>query len=159
MRRPPLGDIFFLPQKPYMLLGSLRDQLRYPRLDQAIPDNELQRVLTMVRLEDLATRMGGFDAEPDWADLLSLGEQQRLAFARLLIHRPEFAVLDEATSALDRKTEARLYRLLQDAGIHYISVGHRETLLDYHERVLELQDGNRWRTLSVESYRQSLAQT
>ncbi len=158
VRRPPLERIFFLPQKPYMLLGSLRDQLRYPRLDEAFSDSELQRVLTLVKLEDLADRMGGFDAEQDWADLLSLGEQQRLAFGRLLIHRPEFAVLDEATSALDHKTEAHLYRLLREAGIHFISVGHRETLLDYHDRVLELQGGEHWRSLSVDRYRKALAE-
>ena len=159
IRRPSLSDIFFLPQKPYMLLGSLRDQLRYPRLQDDISEDELQRVLEMVHLEDLAARMGGFDATPDWADLLSLGEQQRLAFARLLIHRPRFAVLDEATSALDRKNEAHLYSLLKQMGIHYISVGHRQSLLDYHDRVLELQDEEKWRIVPAMDYRKMVAAT
>jgi vitamin B12/bleomycin/antimicrobial peptide transport system ATP-binding/permease protein len=159
VRRPALDEIFFLPQKPYMLLGSLRDQLRYPRLQEAIPDDELQRVLGRVNLEDLPARMGGFDTTADWADLLSLGEQQRLAFARLLIHKPTFAVLDEATSALDRKNEARLYNLLHELGVHYISVGHRESLLDYHNRVLELSGGARWRLLPVPEYRATVAAT
>ena len=156
VRRPALDDIFFLPQKPYMLLGSLRDQLRYPRLQEEIPDEELQRVLTLVNLEDLPERMGGFDTTADWADLLSLGEQQRLAFARLLIHKPAYAVLDEATSALDRTNEARLYSLLREMDIHYISVGHRESLLDYHDRVLELGGGTNWRMVPVSEFRQTV---
>ena len=157
VKRPPLDEIFFLPQKPYMLLGSLRDQLRYPRLQEQIPDDELQQMLTLVNLEDLPARMGGLDATADWADLLSLGEQQRLAFARLLIHKPAFAVLDEATSALDRRNEARLYGLLCEMGIHYISVGHRESLLEYHDRVLELRGGAEWRVVPSLEYRETVA--
>ena len=151
--RPPLEEIFFLPQKPYMLLGNLRDQLRYPKLDMTISDAALQQMLETARLADLAERMGGFDVVLDWADVLSLGEQQRLAFARLLIHRPGFAVLDEATSALDPENEAHLYGTLKAMGIHYISVGHRPSLLDYHTRVLELADEAHWRILPVEDYR------
>jgi putative ATP-binding cassette transporter len=153
VERPPLSEIFFLPQKPYMLLGSLRDQLLYPRLDREVPEEELKSALSMMRLEDLPQRLGGFDVELDWADVLSLGEQQRLAFARLLINRPEFAVLDEATSALDAENEANLYRRLQQMGIRYISVGHRSSILDYHDRVLELQGPGRWRCLPVAEYR------
>ncbi len=157
VQRPPLDQIFFLPQKPYMLLGTLRDQLRYPRIQQDISGDALQRVLETVRLADLADRMGGFDLELDWADILSLGEQQRLAFARLLVNRPGFAVLDEATSALDRENEVHLYGTLKALGIHYISVGHRSTLLDYHDCVLELQGGDHWRMLPVWEYRDAVA--
>ena len=153
VKRPPLSEIFFLPQKPYMLLGSLRDQLLYPRLERVISDEQLRSVLRTVRLEDLPERVGGFDVELDWADVLSLGEQQRLAFARLFINRPGFAVLDEATSALDMATEAHLYGKLEESGIHYISVGHRSSIVDYHNRVLELQGSDRWRLLSIEDYR------
>ena len=157
VERPPLSRIFFLPQKPYMLLGSLRDQLLYPRLDREVPEEELRRALAMMRLEDLPQRLGGFDVELDWADVLSLGEQQRLAFARLLINKPAFAVLDEATSALDSENEANLYRHLQQLGVHYISVGHRTSILDYHDRVLELQGPDRWRWLPVAEYRAAAA--
>jgi len=83
VRRPPLKDIFFLPQRPYMLLGSLREQLLYPRPHNQMPESELRAILQAVRLEDLPERVGGFDVELDWADVLFLGEQQRLAFARL----------------------------------------------------------------------------
>jgi putative ATP-binding cassette transporter len=88
----------------------------------------------------------------DWADVLSLGEQQRLAFARLLINRPGFAVLDEATSALDVENEANLYGKLKELGIHYISVGHRSSIMNYHNRVLELQGQDKWRLLPVKEY-------
>ncbi|MBN1959149.1 MAG: ABC transporter ATP-binding protein/permease [Desulfuromonadales bacterium] len=157
IERPPLDEIFFLPQRPYMLLGSLRQQLIYPRLDKDISDTELHEVLKTVRLEDLPERVGGFDVELDWADVLSLGEQQRLAFARLLVNRPAYAVLDEATSALDVANEANLYNCLKKLGIHYISVGHRPSIIDFHDNVLELQGQGRWRMLSIREYLQGVS--
>jgi putative ATP-binding cassette transporter len=158
VRRPPLDEIFFLPQRPYMLLGSLREQLVYPRLENQISEADLQQVLRTVNLEDLPERVGGFEVELDWADVLSLGEQQRLAFARLLVNRPAYAVLDEATSALDVDNEANLYGQLKALGIHYISVGHRPSILVYHDKVLELQGEDQWRLLSVAEYRQTTDQ-
>ena len=156
VQRPPLADIYFLPQKPYMLLGSLRQQLLYPRLAREVDDKLLQDVLTAVHLPDLVERVGGFDVELDWADVLSLGEQQRLAFARLLINKPRFAVLDEATSALDTDNEANLYRQLRSLGIRYISVGHRPTILPFHNRVLDLQGPEYWTLQSVDAYRRKM---
>jgi putative ATP-binding cassette transporter len=156
VKRPPLENIFFLPQKPYMLLGSLREQLLYPRTQDHVPESELRSILQAVRLEDLPDRVGGFDVELDWADVLSLGEQQRLAFARLLVNRPGYAVLDEATSALDPENEANLYGRLKSQGIQYISVGHRRSILEFHQRVLELVGQDKWRLLSVEEYRASI---
>ncbi|MDR3630424.1 MAG: ABC transporter ATP-binding protein/permease [Desulfocapsaceae bacterium] len=155
--RPPLADIFFLPQKPYMLLGSLRDQLLYPRLERRIPDQELRDVLAAVCLADLPERTGGLDAVLDWGNVLSLGEQQRLAFARLLVSRPRFAVLDEATSALDTENEANLYRKLQEMGVGFISVGHRASIVAFHSHVLDLRGGDRWRLLPVADYRPAAA--
>ncbi len=143
--RPPLKEMLFLPQRPYMVLGSLREQLLYPQVDRNIGDAELRAVLERVNLADLPERVGGFDAELDWGHLLSLGEQQRLAFARLLLAKPGYAVLDEATSALDEPNEALLYGELQNAGTTYISVGHRPSLPAYHDQVLELQGGGNWR--------------
>ena len=155
VKRPPLAEIFFLPQRPYMLLGSLREQLIYPRLENKISEADLRQILKTVFLEDLPERVGGFEVELDWADVLSLGEQQRLAFARLLINRPGYGVLDEATSALDIANEANLYGRLQQLGINYISVGHRRSIMDYHDRVLDLQSNNKWRLLTVQEYRDS----
>ncbi|MBI5589768.1 MAG: ABC transporter ATP-binding protein/permease [Deltaproteobacteria bacterium] len=153
IRRPALQDIYFLPQRPYMLLGSLRDQLLYPRMQREIPEDELRHVLQSVNLADLPERTGGFEAELAWADVLSLGEQQRLAFARLIINCPGFAVLDEATSALDKENEAKLYLKLQELDIHYISVGHRSSILDYHNKVLELRGQDQWQLLTVGDYK------
>lgn len=155
VEHPPLDRIFFLPQRPYMLLGSLRQQLIYPRLDTQVEENELRQALHRVRLDDLPERVGGFEVELDWADVLSLGEQQRLAFARLLLNRPEYAVLDEATSALDVVNEANLYRCLKQSDINYISVGHRPSIIEFHDKVLELQGNSRWRLLTTAEYQQS----
>ncbi|MGK7875685.1 MAG: ATP-binding cassette domain-containing protein, partial [Xenococcaceae cyanobacterium] len=81
-----------------------------------------------------------FDAERDWADVFSLGEQQRIAFARILITQPKYVILDEATSALDVKNEENLYRYLLEMGTTFISVGHRQTLAKYHHFTLELSE-------------------
>ena len=144
--RPDLKNMLFLPQKPYMVLGSLRRQLLYPaNSEQQVSDADLQAVLELVNLPTLSSRFGGFDTEMHWADVLSLGEQQRLAFARLLLAKPQFAILDEATSALDVHNEEQLYRLLQKSGTTYISVGHRPSLMDYHRNVLELTGDSNWK--------------
>lgn len=150
--RPRLDEIMFLPQRPYMILGTLRDQLLYPQTDRTLPDAELQAILERVNLADLAERLGGFDTELDWDDVLSLGEQQRLAFARLLLTKPDYAILDEATSALDLKNEASLYRQLQESATTYISVGHRASLLKYHHLVLELEGDRQWRVMPAVEY-------
>jgi vitamin B12/bleomycin/antimicrobial peptide transport system ATP-binding/permease protein len=142
--RPNLDEMLFLPQKPYMILGTLRNQLTYPHDSSDITDTELHKVLEKVNLSDLAERFGGFEVEKDWADVLSLGEQQRLAFARILINKPHYIILDEATSALDIANEAELYRHLKQAEATFISVGHRPTLAQYHHKILRFLDKDRW---------------
>ncbi|KAL4419364.1 hypothetical protein ABPG77_001591 [Micractinium sp. CCAP 211/92] len=185
------GDIFFVPQRPYVVLGTLRDQLLYPTWAQmqddaaaepsaaaqggsgtsssdgngapaspAAPasssgsggsgngaswrrplptDAQLRQALQTVQLASLLERIGGnLDAVADWASTLSLGEQQRLAFARVLLAKPRLVLMDESTSALDTRNERLLYQALRDAGITFISVGHRPTLTQFHERVLLL---------------------
>ncbi len=141
--RPALSDVMFLPQRPYMILGSLRDQLTYPRA-AGVSDEQLLDALRTVNLSDLCDRFGGLGAEMHWADVLSPGEQQRLAFARLLLNRPRYAFLDEATSALDVANEQLMYDLLNQRSIPYLSSGHRPTLLRFHRNVLELS-ANRWK--------------
>ena len=138
--RPEPDQILFLPQRPYMVLGTLRDQILYPYTNVEVEDQQLKQVLEQVNLADLSERFGGFDTEQDWADILSLGEQQRLTFARLLLNKPKYAILDEATSALDLDNEERLYQHLQASGTTFLSVGHRSTLANYHQLVLESQD-------------------
>ncbi len=98
--RPELDQMLFLPQRPYMVLGSLRQQILYPNTKAEVDDQELKQVLQQVNLADLDERFGGFDVEQDWAKVLSPGEQQRLTFARLLLNKPTYAILDEVTSAL-----------------------------------------------------------
>ena len=137
---PPRGDTFFLPQKPYMTLGTLRDQILFPDDnddENASDDDTLLQLLETVGLPDIGQRLGGLDADCDWSHILSLGEQQRIAFARLLRRRPVVAMLDEATSALDPLLEAQLYALLKETCHCYISIGHRPQLVSYHTHVLE----------------------
>ena len=151
--RPNLKEILFLPQRPYMILGSLRQQLLYPNNNNQVGDRELEIILQQVNLGDLLTRVGGFDAEVYWEKILSLGEQQRLAFARLLVTRPRYVILDEATSALDFRNEENLYRQLQEIGATFISVGHRESLLNYHQSVLQLsKEDSTWRLVPSQGY-------
>jgi len=136
--RPELEEMLFLPQRPYMILGTLRDQLIYPNAKVDVSDEELYQILHRVNLSDLAERFGGFEAEKDWSDVLSLGEQQRLAFARILVTKPKYAILDEATSALDVKNEENLYSLLLETGTTFISVGHRPTLNKFHQLIISV---------------------
>ncbi len=151
--RPPLEEVLFLPQRPYLILGTLREQLLYPRTNRRIIDAELEEILEQVNLHNLLSKVDGFDTEVRWENILSLGEQQRLAFARLLVTHPRFTILDEATSALDLKNEGHLYQQLQETKTTFISVGHRESLFDYHQWVLELSQDSNWRLLTVADYR------
>eukprot|EP00930_Biecheleria_cincta_P048109 TRINITY_DN3346_c0_g1_i2.p1 TRINITY_DN3346_c0_g1~~TRINITY_DN3346_c0_g1_i2.p1 ORF type:complete len:713 (-),score=111.74 TRINITY_DN3346_c0_g1_i2:377-2515(-) len=152
VERPPVGKLLFVPQRPYMLLGSLREQLCYPQPHGTFSDEQLQEALKKVRLPQLIDRYPDLGVKQDWPRLLSLGEQQRLAFARLLLNEPQFAVLDEATSALDVNTEQALYNMLVKQGVSIISVGHRPTLAAFHDQVLELQGQGRWRLIPAASY-------
>ena len=144
IQRPELENLLFLPQKPYMILGSLRQQLLYPYPEAEIDDDRLRAVLKQVNLPGLGDRFGGFDAEEDWGDVLSLGEQQRLSFARVLLHQPAYAILDEATSALDLPNEEQLYGHLEATGATYLSVGHRESLETHHSLLLRLAEDHTW---------------
>ena len=153
--RPKLEDTFFLPQRPYMILGTLREQLLYPNTSLYKNDEELDRVLQKVNLSGLADRFEGFDSIHDWSDVLSLGEQQRVAFARVLLKTPSYVFLDEATSALDIRNEEHLYHHLIEANTTFISVGHRPTLKTFHTLLLEIREGQTWtlRTIKDEVVR------
>jgi putative ATP-binding cassette transporter len=143
----------FLPQQPYMVLGNLRSQLLYPDRSRHASDQELLRLLERVNLPDLAGRFGGLDAELDWGKVLSIGEQQRLAFARVLLCRPRYVMLDEATSALDVGNEEILYRELAATATTPVSVSHHPTLLKFHRQILELTGNGAWRLHRAEDYR------
>jgi len=139
--------LLFLPQKPYLPLGSLRRALYYPGT-AAGSDEVLQAALRKVGLEKFVTRLDEVD---DWSRILSLGEQQRLAFARVLLQKPDWVFLDEATSALDELREAEVYELLKnelpEMGI--VSVGHRSTLYAQHEQELKLVGDGSWQLRTI----------
>lgn len=136
--RMPIEYCFFLPQQPYMCLGTLREQALYPG-GMEVDDTELENVLEEVNLGHLVQRHG-FHTAVDFASVLSLGEQQRLAFARLLLRENvALALLDESTSALDEENEARLYGLMKDRVGCYVSVGHKSQLRSFHTHSLQLQ--------------------
>ena len=131
------GRALFLPQRPYLPLGTLADALIYPRAAAELPRERLVEALRTVGLPQLVDRL---DEEENWAQRLSIGEQQRLAFARVLLARPEIVFLDEATSALDEAAEMSLYRLLREAPWRptIVSVGHHGTLHRFHDTVVDL---------------------
>ncbi len=146
-------ETLFVPQQPYMILGTLRSQLLYPDADKTVQDEHLLHMLDRLNLPDLAERSGGLDAEADWEKILSVGEQQRLAIARVLVTKPRYAMLDEATSALDSANEAHLYSLLAETETTLVSVGHRPSILKYHEQVLELRGEGEWKLHPAQGYR------
>lgn len=160
---PQQPHLFFVPQKPYLVLGSLRRNVLYPtwasggdpetpeiaeksgssEFGNAPSDAEIISVLKSVGLGSLLTRSEKCesildDATIDWSQTLSLGEQQRLAFSRLLLAKPKLALLDESTSALDIASEASMYQMLERSGVTVISVGHRPSLIKYHSNVLHM---------------------
>ena len=150
LERPAANQLMFLPQRPYMVEGCLRDQLLYPYPDRGASDEEILAVVEAVHLSDVLERVEGeLDRVVDWNNMLSLGEQQRIAFARLFLRQPKFAFLDEATSALDEDNQDHLYQQIRDSEIGYISVGHRTTLIPYHDRLLTLDRSGSWKVEDV----------
>ncbi|PRC41918.1 multidrug ABC transporter ATP-binding protein, partial [Mycobacterium sp. ITM-2017-0098] len=144
--RCPAGpnETMFLSQMPYVPLGDLRTVLSYPRQSGDIPDDQLVAMLNKVALPHLAERLG---EEEDWAKVLSPGEQQRIAFARILLTKPKAAFLDEATSALDVGLETMLYRMVRDdlPDTILVSVAHRGTVISHCDQELALLGGGEWR--------------
>jgi putative ATP-binding cassette transporter len=150
--RPDLASVLFLPQHAYTMLGSVRHQLSYPKPERSVTDEELMSALKSVNLPQLVERSGGLDAVLDLEKILSVGERQRLAFARILVNRPRYVLLDEATSSLDPENEAALYRLLTSLSITVVSVSHHPALLKYHSQVLELTGDGGWRLSPSEEF-------
>ncbi|TXD85943.1 ABC transporter ATP-binding protein/permease [Mitsuaria sp. TWR114] len=152
IEHPPLEEVFFLPQRPYLQPGTLRSQMIYPDTATELDDEALRAILDEVGLPELAERVGGLDATQDWDKLLSMGEQQRLAFARVLVRRPRMVILDEATSALDSGNERRLYERLCRDGVTLVSIAHRHGVLRHHTHVLRLTGGGAWQLHAAEGY-------
>ena len=146
--RCPADGTMFLSQLPYMPLGDLRSAISYPAVPGEFDDAAIQSVLDTVALGHLAGRL---DEVADWAKVLSPGEQQRIAFARVLLAEPNVLFLDESTSALDEGQEFALYRALRTAlpDCIVVSVSHRSTVEQHHDRRLELLGGGQWRLAPV----------
>ena len=135
---PKDARVLFLPQRPYLPIGVLRDVVSYPMPADGVDDKTLREALEAVDLKDLTGRL---DEAAHWALQLSPGEQQRLAFARALVQKPDWLFLDEATSAVDERTEARLYQLVRERlpETTIFSIGHRATLGPFHARRLMVE--------------------
>jgi ATP-binding cassette, subfamily D (ALD), peroxisomal long-chain fatty acid import protein len=144
--------IMFLPQRPYLSIGTLRDQVIYPdgeadMRDKGRRDIELRRILEDARLGYLPDREGGWDTRKEWKDVLSGGEKQRMAIARLLYHEPRYAFIDEGTSAVSSDVEGYLYEVAKERGITLITISTRASLKKYHTFNLTLglgDDGMEW---------------
>ncbi len=137
---PRGARLLFLPQKPYLPIGSLKRSVAYPAEDSAVPDERLREALVDVGLGHLA---GDLERDENWSQVLSGGEQQRLAFARALVHAPDWLFLDEATAALPDDAQAAMYRLLRERlpATTFVSIGHRESLAGFHKRRLAWSGG------------------
>lgn len=143
LTKPPKGKLFYVPQRPYMTLGTLRDQIIYPQTRDEMnrrgrKDDQLHRFLEIVQLSYLTNREGALDAVEDWMDVLSGGEKQRIAMARLFYHEPQFAILDECTSAVSVDVEGQMYQYCREVGISLFTVSHRKSLWKHHDHYLQM---------------------
>ncbi|KAH9937393.1 adrenoleukodystrophy protein [Fomitopsis serialis] len=142
VRKPPASQFILIPQRPYLSLGTLRDQVTYPhgREDmegRGMTDEDLLSILSVVQMDHVVEREGGWDAARDWRDALSGGDQQKIAWARLFYHRPKYAVLDEATSLVPPDMEGRMMEHATKLGVTLLTVSHRPSLWRYHSRILQ----------------------
>jgi vitamin B12/bleomycin/antimicrobial peptide transport system ATP-binding/permease protein len=144
IRVPRDARKLFLPQKPYLPIGTLRDAITYPEKSGAYSDSQIVEALQLCRLGDFVGRL---DESAHWEQVMSPGEQQRLAFARALLYRPAWLFLDEATAALDDATQDYLYSLLQSRlpGTSVVSIAHRADVKHFHTKVLSLQSDGSYR--------------
>lgn len=140
---PEKWRVMFLPQRPYLPLGSLRQAIYYP---QPVPEQETEDIKALLNLFGVSHLADSLDKVDDWSRILSLGEQQRLAFIRILLFKPEIVFLDESTSAMDEDREAEAYDVLssQLPDTAVVSVGHRSTLRAKHQRELKLAGSGQW---------------
>lgn len=143
LRKPDISEVFYIPQRPYLPTGVLRDQIIYPHtkedfLKSGKKDEDLIKLLEIVDIDHIRRRekAHGLDTFKDWNDTLSGGEKQRMAMARLFYHCPKYAILDECTSAVSIDVEGKMYTHAKSLGITLITVSHRKTLWKFHDYIL-----------------------
>ncbi|MBJ7556573.1 ABC transporter ATP-binding protein/permease [Marinomonas spartinae] len=143
---PHWRQLMFIPQQPYMHLADLRSQLLYPTPSNtgSFDDADIQEAFTLLGHPNFLAKHGGLDCIKDWRKVLSLGEQQLIAFTRIVLRKPRYVFLDEATSAMDVENEKHVYKVLKQLDITFVSVGHRETLLRFHNQKLHLLPDSKW---------------
>ncbi|KAI4226372.1 MAG: hypothetical protein L6R36_003230 [Xanthoria steineri] len=142
VHKPAYGDIFYIPQRPYLSRGSLRQQITYPdgireMRDKHVSDDDLLQILATVDIQSIVDRPHGWNAEEEWRDVLSGGLQQRVAMARLFYHKPKYAILDECTSSVTLEIEKAMYDHAKALGITLMTVSHRRSLWRYHDDILQ----------------------
>lgn len=147
----PQTDVLFLSQKPYLPEGKLIDTLFYPN---PVPENGLELAKEVLQKVALLHLVGRLELEASWTHSLSLGEQQRIAFGRILLMRPIVAFIDEATSAMDEGLEYAMYQMLHTEmpELRLVSIGHRSTLHIHHTHILTLKDGAQWELVQREAH-------
>ncbi|KAJ3486150.1 hypothetical protein NLI96_g4434 [Meripilus lineatus] len=142
VRKPPASQFILIPQRPYLSLGTLRDQVIYPhsKADMAargVTDDDLLAVLAVMQMDHIVEREGGWDSAREWREALSGGDQQKIAWARLFYHSPKYAVLDEATSLVPPEMEGMMMEHATELGITLLTVSHRPSLWKYHSMILQ----------------------
>jgi len=162
MERPPIEDLFYLPQRPYLTEGTLKEQIIYPFfLDQEnFCDDNLKVLLDFVDLTHLYDNMdGGLSKERDWEQVLSGGEKQMIAMARLLFHKPKFAILDECTSTVSIEMEAKFYKKAKELGVSLFTISHRASLFQFHDYYLKFDGDGGYAWIDLNQSRENAKRT